>query len=232
MNSCTRFPNELISLFVFGSHARGDADSYSDRDLCLFTDDLEYTRLLGVRHEVARTFDVSVLEVSGYPKAVVYQMAAKGSLFLWHLRLEGRILHDRDNFARDLLASLAPFSHYRNDLGVFRSLLNGISRGYARPLPATEFDLHMLQSIVRNTCILLTYAAGRPTFDRKTAFTVAVSLYPQLPMRITEYEELCKWHLCYVRGVAPGRLIPDESETARLIDAVGAVITFAEEILI
>lgn len=48
--------DDIRSIILFGSHARGDADFFSDQDVCVFTGPVDYSRLLDIREQVAREF--------------------------------------------------------------------------------------------------------------------------------------------------------------------------------
>lgn len=121
---------DIRSIILFGSHARGDADFFSDQDVCVFTDPVDYSRLLDIRDKVAHEFSISIPAVAAYPAPIITAMRDMGSLFLWHLHLEGKILHDRNEFARKTFSHLPRFDAYLEELELFEGLLADIAVGW------------------------------------------------------------------------------------------------------
>src|SRR5438552_1971289 len=99
-------PSELLSVILFGSHARAEADAFSDKDLCVLVEDVRFQRLLALRPELALALDVPAESLAIYTSTIARQMSDRGSLFLWHLRLEGKIVWDTRNFASSVLDRL------------------------------------------------------------------------------------------------------------------------------
>ena len=50
-------------------------------------------------------------------------MSKRGSLFLWHLKLEGRTLFERDCLVSTLLTTLRPFRSFREECDEYSDLL-------------------------------------------------------------------------------------------------------------
>lgn len=221
----------LLAVILFGSHARGDADPLSDRDICAFVRPRDYSHLEEMRGVLEQALHVESDALAIYPASVVQEMAEAGSLFLWHLRLEGRILFDRNDFARDTFASLAVFSGYAEELHLFDTLLLDVEAALVSDGVLTEIDLHLLHSITRNICILLTSYSGTPAFGRASSVSKASSLYRSMPYDGDDFEQLCRWHLAYLRGTAVPGDLPDTEVCRRYVSRARAMVRFAEEIL-
>src|SRR5215510_14420602 len=72
-----------VAIWLYGSHARGDVDANSDRDVLVVGS--------ASRDEVLELGDLNPNpSVSQYEWSEIEGMAEYGSLFLHHLRLEGR----------------------------------------------------------------------------------------------------------------------------------------------
>ena len=136
------------SVVLFGSAARGDHDALSDVDICAIIDRTEFNRLEDIRCSVATKYDTTATSVSMYTTTVVDDMVRCNSLFLWHLRLEGKIIHDRDGWLSHRLANLAPYDRYASDLATFRELQISVGNVLANDGDLSEFDLHLLFSIL------------------------------------------------------------------------------------
>lgn len=83
---------EARSVILYGSYARGDQHPGSDVDLLLVADRPNGSRKLGIAN--VATYMPSQLD------------SARGSLFGMHLARDGRVLHDTDGMAADLLARM------------------------------------------------------------------------------------------------------------------------------
>lgn len=87
---------------LYGSHARGDSTSDSDVDL------------LEVRPEWHEHRSVERVSISAYTTDQLLRMAMAGSLFVLHLRDEGRVLSDPDGVLAKVLSEYrAPASYER-----------------------------------------------------------------------------------------------------------------------
>lgn len=194
--------DSVTACLQFGSRARGDNDSASDNDICVIVRSLlsidDVSRL---KAESAERFTTSPDSVSIYTEDSMLVMAKIGSLFLWHLRLEGKILFDRDGYLRTLFRSHRPFRNHHLEWAEYDELLADVRSRLRTSGSANAFDYHLLQIIVRNTCILLTHLAGRVTFGRNSAFELASRLYDPFPVSREQYAILSTWHLRYARGV-------------------------------
>ena len=99
-----------FSVMVFGSAARGDTDSISDRDLLICSNKKKELLLI---KDVYEKFGWSV---SAYTYNKLYKMSNKKSLFLQHLKKDGVILYDRSGVLNDILKSYNPKNNYDDEL--------------------------------------------------------------------------------------------------------------------
>lgn len=149
--------------WLYGSVARGTADDSSDVDILVVTDETAPVDVPDAEHVSVRTYGWSAVE----------QMAAYGSLFLLHLKLEGRPLTAPEpSRLRELLIDLPPYQRTAGDIEGFRtgladareSLLDGGS---------AAFELSVIATVVRHCSILACYLLGTPLFDRTTSIRTA-----------------------------------------------------------
>lgn len=220
----------LLALILYGSHARGDSDASSDTDICTFVRPRDYSHLEAMRWELEQTLHVQSDALSIYPISVVETMVKAGSLFLWHLRLEGQILFDRDDLARRAFERLTAFRGYSDELSLFNTLLGDVENVLSSDGFLTEIDLHLLHSVIRNTCILLTSYSGKPTFGRTSAVVQASKMYPNMPYEQDAFEQLCCWHLAYLRDRGVPGTLPSRKICRRYVSWARELVRFAGDI--
>jgi hypothetical protein len=121
----------VIGVIEFGSTARQDADQYSDKDIFAVVEDVDADVIDTLRGLVATDYGTTPSSVACYSASSFDQMIAHGSLFTWHLRLEGRILSDPDGVFREAFGNLAPYSAFVADLIRFREIYEDACDAYA-----------------------------------------------------------------------------------------------------
>lgn len=95
---------------LFGSAARGDADSLSDRDVLIVDDDVN---VLAARSAELTSQGASV---ASYTFAKLRALAARGALFVQHLKLEAKVTRDTGDRLRRLLADFSPRTDYSTEI--------------------------------------------------------------------------------------------------------------------
>lgn len=95
---------------LFGSAARGDTDSLSDRDVLIVDDDVA---ALALREAELGSQGASV---ACYTFAKLSALAAQGALFIQHLKLEAQITRDVGDRLATILASFTPRTDYSADI--------------------------------------------------------------------------------------------------------------------
>jgi hypothetical protein len=150
-------------LWLFGSVARGDTDDLSDVDV-LVAGELEPQALSDLPYPKER------MSLVRYDWPELRQMAGYGSLFLHHLRLEGKLLFSpHESELAVLLEGLPPYRRAQQELSTFVRVLadvNDALNGDHSP----EFELSVIATALRHSCILGCYAVGEPKFGRRSAF--------------------------------------------------------------
>lgn len=155
-------------VWLFGSAARGDTDSRSDIDV-LVAGPLEDESLIGL------PYSRDALSVVQYDWAELEHMAAYGSLFLHHVRLEGKpAQHHRSSRLKELIAALPGYSRADHELDSFVKVLDDVEDSLTAD-HAPAFELSVVATALRHACILGCYAIGRPTFGRNAAFEAFLS---------------------------------------------------------
>jgi len=216
-----------LAVVLYGSHARGDADEHSDRDVFVAVEDAAAHELSQLRSAYAEKYSTTFEGLSLYTRKNVSVMAQRGSLFLWHLKLEGRVVEDPIGFMDSMFCSLAVYSDYDRDIARYKQVLDDVDDSLATAgRSVTECDLHTLFVVARNTAMLLTVRAGKPTFGRRSVYGAATAHYGVLPLSPTAWATLELFHLCYARGVRANLVLPSQSEAKEIANSVRSMLVF------
>jgi len=158
-----------VEIWMYGSRARGDADDLSDTDVLVIAD--PGTQVESLIAELA----FPAISVSRYSWSEMERMWQYGSLYIHHLKLEGRRLRaaprDPERLPK-LLATVPPFARARKDLEGFRQAV-GEAEQSLRVGGWPDFECEVVATVARHAAILGAYCAGQPTFGRELPFSVA-----------------------------------------------------------
>jgi predicted nucleotidyltransferase len=189
----------ILSIILYGSHARKEHDAASDFDICVFTRERTSEELkIEDIAEVVHSLQPANINLVTYPDSAVSAMLSHGSLFLWHLKLEGKVLYGEQYFTNKL-RKLARFKTHYDDIKYHNELFNDLKRSWNFLSIVNELDLSLLFTIVRNTCMVLAHKQGRPTFGRLSSYHAAKEALPSMPLTIDLYTYLSQWKILYER---------------------------------
>ncbi len=217
----------IQSIILYGSHARKDNDISSDFDLCVLTKKRESHELKQEEiKEAIGSLETSNLTPVSYPDAVVDSMLEYGSLFLWHLKLEGKVLYGEDYFTNKI-KKLKPFKTHYDEIMYHSEMLQDVQSSWDFLSIPNEFDLSILFTLSRNTCMVLSHKAGKLSFGRLSSFSTAKELFPDLPMSIDEYIYLSSWKIIYERDCDTKHPLPKPDEYKKLLSDVEGLLNYA-----
>jgi len=187
-----------LSILLFGSMSRQDFDANSDIDLCVIhntnnsNEDIE----LYVKDE----YPLEEYEITIINRNLFEHMLEKGSLFLWHIKLEGKILRDDSNYYKDSIIELKSFDDLESEIQYHKEIFDDLKESYLQIDKVTSFDFSLLFTIVRNICIVLCYIKGNPKFGRIDAFNYCIKELKDFPISKNQYLNLSNHKLKYVRN--------------------------------
>jgi hypothetical protein len=115
------------------------------------------------------------------------KMAEYGSLFLHHIRLEGRPLTpvEQDGL-QSMLETLPPYQRARQEIAAFQVVLNDVELATERA-HSPSFELAVIATAFRHAFILGCYVVGTPDFGRTTPFE---TLAPRLGLSRHQVRDL------------------------------------------
>lgn len=217
----------ILSIILYGSHARKDHDISSDYDICVITRERQNDELNSSDfEEVTGPLELTDINLVSYPEAVLDSMLAHGSLFLWHLKLEGKILYG-EQYLNEKLHGLAHFKTHYKEIGYHAELFHDLKRAWQLLSIVNELDLSLLSTIVRNTCMVLAHKAGKPSFGRVSSYYSAKEFFSSLPITIDQYLYLSKWKLLYERESSPSMPLPSVDAFKHLLSTIENLLQFA-----
>jgi predicted nucleotidyltransferase len=188
----------------FGSYSRGDNDQYSDYDVCVFATN---SKLDEYKKKEAILESMIPLEIPRERISFVFYnenqlsiMINEGSLFLWHLKKEAKILFGSEYFEYKLL-NLKSFDKHLEDLNYHKEIFQELKNSYAKIKMPNVFDLSLMFTISRNTCMLLCHKYGQFKFGRLDSFNACEKLFSNFPLSLDDYMYLASKKNHYERGV-------------------------------
>lgn len=220
---------DVLAVVLFGSTARKDKDAYSDKDVFVLCKDVSLAQLLKIKNEFIKPRIKQAEGVCCYMYKDVVLMAEKGSLFLWHLKLQGNVVFSKESLLEKIFDTLKPYANYRKDLDYYNNLLDDVKESFRQRNKLSEFDLSLLFTIARNTCIVISHHLGTPKFGRSNAYLFVKKTFGEkLPFPDWLYPKLCSWKLWYERGIKTNSDLNNESKCKDIIDHVDRLIEFAK----
>lgn len=198
------------AIWLYGSHARGDSDQLSDVDVLVVSNEAVDSTLIPTELRVRNQ-----LAIARYSWGEIEGMARYGSLFLQHLRLEGRTVLEgpraKDRL-RDVLGTLAGYTKAKQDLAAFRAVLTDVRESVVS-IDCFTFELATVATVFRHACILGCSLAGSPCFSRIGPIARLVGAWSLAPNWLEEFPVLYAY-----RMYAEGRSLRPEPAPRRMIE--------------
>lgn len=162
-----------LALMIYGSVARGSANSRSDLDV------LELVTERPAPYKMGRA------NITQYLPTHLRQLAERGSLFVMHLLAEGEIVMDAHGVRSRALSAYVPPADYRDvreQISLAGAALDPNASDIGRYLPAlVRMGIYLLRTATYVRCIEM----GQPTFDVSEAVDVVgqSGLYEAIELR-------------------------------------------------
>ena len=212
------------AIWLYGSHARNDYDCYSDIDIFV-AGGPDIDEILNQLE-----FDRSQVSVSQYEWREVESMARYGSLFLQHLRLEGRPLLvslEGDRRLEHLLHTLCPYRHADRDIQAFTTCIDDVGKGLEKgSTPA--FEMSVIATVLRHSAVLASYLIGRPKFGRLEPFQFVAKQWGFPDTVILEFKRVYQFRL-HEDGRASLPFEPSERDVRFWVTQASKFLTLLKE---
>ena len=219
----------LDVVMLFGSTARKDDDYNSDIDIfVLVNDNLSELEKEHVINNVINLISKKNINVSLYTKEIFTKMLKDGSMFLWHLNLEGKYIFNRSE--ENIFKDLNEFRAYEKNFNLYQDLFNEVKTSLLNN-SINSYDLSMLFFICRNLCLLTCFKLGTPNFGRYSAYKNLIVNIGYEPLNWDSYTYLSKWRIDYTRGIDEELQYPQWNELSILLSGVEELFRCSKNII-
>ena len=219
---------DFLSIILYGSHARKDNDPDSDYDVCVITKTHQNKKF--DIDELKKYFQAppeSQITPIYYPEQMIKSMLEYGSLFLWHLNIEGQVLYGEKYFS-GIIKSLKPFQNHHYEIMYHRKMYSDFLRSFKYINLPNELDLALFFTIARNICMILAHKKEQPAFGRLSCFEAAKTCYSDLPIKRKDYIYLSNFKLIYERGSMRSVRFPTYKKFYYFIEITEKLLKYAE----
>ena len=226
-----QFAEPIAAAVLFGSQSRGDAVAGSDVDIAVFADVNFVSELLAIKSELARQCKPdSMINFSVYSTSTANTMARNGSLYLWHLKTEGRPLVDH-GFLAPLFSGLSPYTKRKaiEDIETFAIVARDISEALDSSADTHEFEAATTFSILRSIGMMLAALGGHFVFSRVGPVEYLKEEFgDRFPFDEADVCKLLRARLSY-SGKSGDRMTLSADECRRSVSRLQALIEMTRE---
>lgn len=219
---------DILAVIIFGSRATNLSDEYSDTDVCVVIKDQTVINNDEIKHILSNKWDINTDDYILYSESQMHEMASYGSLFIWHLKLEGLMVYDSGFFA-NVVKGLSGYRHHIYEIDYHGKILQDIKKSYKKFNLVNELDLSIIFTVFRNTCMILCHFRGVFVFGRRNVFSKALELYPDIPITNEKYTDLFKWKFIYERSAFEEEPLPSSSDFYEFLSEAEKIITYARQ---
>ena len=163
-----------------------------------------------VGEELRTRVDKKKVSLSLYSTRTAEFLAKDGSLFLWHLNLEGKVVFERTAWLVALFKLLKPYSGEKalRDVATFEKILDDVRNNLQAIESTYLFEATTTFAIVRNLGIIHSSLRGVPCFGRiSPVIHLAKVMGNRFPFSDSDISRLNDLKLAYSR--CPVEMFPD-----------------------
>ena len=187
----------INEVWLFGSQARGEARDGSDTDVLVVCEGPAVPRAAWTSLETRFGDHV---DVAHYSYRGLDKLVKQGSLFAWHLRCEGIPVCRPVDRLEGMLGAMEPYNRHTEDLEILCTVFDEAAHSLAGRR-ATNFDLGVVATVVRNAGIIMSDLCGCRDFSPAAPLRLPrVAGVPALPLSRFAYECLSACRRASERG--------------------------------
>ena len=220
---------EGISVWLYGSNARGDNDLSSDVDILVIGESMKDFK--HIQKLIPKGLKIS--DLNFYSWKEIKNMAKYGSLFLHHLKLEGKCIYE-GRYAKNtllyLFSKLGKYKKASSDLKSFSRVIKETKQSLILN-DMLIFDLSVLATVIRHCSILGCWFLGRPCFKRIEPVNHIVKELNMKNLTIREYSDLYKYKLYVAKRIDKTAIQNIRTSPEKWIENSEIIISGVEDII-
>lgn len=198
---------EILGAYLFGSKARGDADTSSDTDvLIVYTESPTENQRTILQQQISNDLRVDVT-FAEYSIRRLQEMFNEGHLFAWHLFQEATPIQSSVLSQKEMIDFWrpAPYRNGRTDAGHFADLIRSIGIELAGAPASLVHEAGLMYLALRNIAMSMSSTfLPQVDFTRLSPISLSAALAIESPCSIADYEMLIAARHASQRGtVAP-----------------------------
>lgn len=225
-NNYTLSHKEVEAIYLFGSYARKDYDAFSDIDFFVLISNCNENEYIETKKSIAEQLKIPLDWLSLYRLNKTNEMIKYGSYFLWHLKIEGIKLYDKNDLFYNKLLNIPEYTRAKEDLVEYSQIYQDITKSIEIDLSTISYELNLIAAIIRNASIAVAHMNGIHLFGRYDSVLYCIKTYPSIySFRADEFIDLYYYRLIYNRSsIKVIELVPTK-------DYVMYWLTYVSEIL-
>lgn len=224
------FPKSVQAIILYGSCARGTNDENSDIDILVICEFESNKMTNKVEETIFKALQGYNVDVSIYESKKFQRLLECGSLYLHHIRDEGKMIYQRSpQYSKEyLFGKLRDFKGISEDLLLYERMMKKTAISL-KENHANYFDINMLALLARNTMILMCYFMENPQYGKKEVFDACNNMFgDEFLFDEKIYDKLMKYRSYYNRKNIFITL-PTDEECGGYISQVKQLIMLALE---
>jgi predicted nucleotidyltransferase len=199
----------ILSVRLFGSRARGDAETCSDTDILCVMETVRNEVKSEAEDLIRRVYGADI-SVSFYSSRRLGEMFEYGHLFAWHIYNESRFL---PGFSKcdwiETLGKPRPYTDAVRDVRELAEIMSSIPENLMECPANAIFEAGLLCLCLRNIAMSLSwYSAHGLSFSRFVPFEITPP-FPGPPINLNCYRQYLRCRHASTRGLTSEHVSPE-----------------------
>lgn len=220
-----KISNQIISLHVFGSVARGDADSQSDLDILAVIINNRKPPEQPVRDYIQQIYGKKS-SISWYSYKRIKELYQQGHLFAWHIFLESKeIAYTQEPGIIRQLGKPSKYATAHEDIASLIDILSSINDAIRQCPRNAIYEAGLIYVCARNIALSTSsFTSEGLDFSRYSPYNLNIGSF-SFPIPLADYELLIQARHSSMRGGNPPRL-----EVSNLLSQQRDVLRWSKKI--
>lgn len=181
--------NGISGIMLFGSFTTKTNHKNSDLDILVIYNEDFNRKALKSSLQTKLNIDSNPIDLTCYSNNEFEQMISVGSLFVEHLKSEGKILFG-EKYLKGRLSQAKSFHFYLEELLYYKQIYLDVLQENKEASKDRVFEIQLEFTISRNICILLCNYKGFKLFGKNNAFQKCIEIFMNFPINEAYYSKL------------------------------------------